>query len=41
MPYSGGKQVIATRIAGLMPPHRGYVEPFAGAMSAGACEEAS
>ncbi len=33
MPYSGGKQVIASKIASLLPAHDGYVEPFAGALS--------
>lgn len=33
MPYSGGKQRIATAIANLLPPHQSYVEPFAGALS--------
>ncbi|MGN8762799.1 hypothetical protein, partial [Oribacterium sp. HCP3S3_B9] len=29
MPYSGGKQVIAEKIVARIPPHEGYVEPFA------------
>lgn len=33
MPYSGGKQRIASAIANLLPPHDGYIEPFAGALS--------
>lgn len=33
MPYAGGKQRVATAIADLLPPHRHYVEPFAGALS--------
>lgn len=33
MPYSGGKQKIAAALAAMMPPHNGYVEPFAGALS--------
>lgn len=33
MPYAGGKQRVATAIANLLPPHRHYVEPFAGALS--------
>lgn len=33
MPYSGGKQMVAERIANLLPPHRHYIEPFAGALS--------
>lgn len=33
MPYSGGKQAVADWIVSLMPPHRGYIEPFAGALS--------
>ena len=27
---SGGKSVLAPRIVKMMPPHRTYVEPFAG-----------
>jgi len=33
MPYAGGKQALAPRIVALMPAHRHYVEPFAGALS--------
>jgi DNA adenine methylase len=33
MPYSGGKQRLAARIIQLMPDHKHYVEPFAGALS--------
>lgn len=33
MPYSGGKQRVATAIASLLPQHESYVEPFAGALS--------
>ena len=33
MPYSGGKQRVAAAIADLLPPHKSYVEPFAGALS--------
>jgi DNA adenine methylase len=29
-PYYGGKARLADRIAGLLPPHRTYVEPFCG-----------
>lgn len=31
--YYGGKTTIAERIVGLMPPHRHYVEPFAGSLA--------
>lgn len=31
--YFGGKTLLATRIAGLLPPHRHYVEPFAGSLA--------
>lgn len=31
--YFGGKQRIAARIAALLPPHRHYVEPFAGSLA--------
>ena len=33
MPYSGGKQRVAEQIVALLPPHDGYIEPFAGALS--------
>ncbi|MGL5824571.1 MAG: DNA adenine methylase [Nocardioides sp.] len=33
MPYSGGKQAIAHRIAATFPPHDHYLEPYAGALS--------
>ncbi|MGL5827779.1 MAG: DNA adenine methylase [Nocardioides sp.] len=33
MPYSGGKQGIAHRIADTFPPHDHYLEPYAGALS--------
>ena len=33
MPYSGGKQRVAEKIAALLPPHKSYIEPFAGALS--------
>jgi DNA adenine methylase len=33
MPYFGGKQRIADQIVALLPPHRHYVEPFAGGLS--------
>lgn len=33
MPYSGGKQALAERIADLFPPHDHYVELFGGALS--------
>lgn len=33
MPYYGGKQTIAYRIVGLLPPHLHYVEPYAGGLS--------
>lgn len=33
VPYPGGKGRIAPRIAELLPEHRHYVEPFAGALS--------
>lgn len=33
VPYYGAKQTIAERIVGLFPPHRHYVEPFAGSLS--------
>lgn len=33
MPYSGGKQTVAERIANLLPAHSHYIEPFAGALS--------
>lgn len=28
--FYGGKQLLAARIVGMMPPHRCYLEPFAG-----------
>ncbi len=31
--YYGGKTTLASRIAGLLPPHRHYVEPFAGSLA--------
>ena len=31
--YHGGKSYLARRIIGLMPPHRSYVEPFAGGLN--------
>lgn len=33
MPYSGGKQIVAAKIAALLPEHDHYVEPFGGALS--------
>ena len=33
MPYSGGKQGLAERIAALLPAHDHYVELFGGALS--------
>ncbi|MCA2304870.1 DNA adenine methylase [Mycobacterium intracellulare] len=33
MAYYGGKQLIAKQIAALLPPHRHYVEPFAGSLA--------
>lgn len=33
VPYYGGKQKIAQRIAAVLPPHAHYVEPFAGGLS--------
>ncbi|MFI2334147.1 DNA adenine methylase [Nocardia rhamnosiphila] len=33
MAYYGGKTTIATRIAGMLPDHGHYVEPFAGGLS--------
>ncbi|GAA0897930.1 DNA adenine methylase [Pseudonocardia zijingensis] len=32
-PYFGGKQLLASRIAAVFPPHRHYVEPFAGSLA--------
>lgn len=32
-PYFGGKMSVAARIVELLPPHRHYVEPFAGSLS--------
>lgn len=31
--YFGGKQMLAGRIAALLPDHRHYVEPFAGSLA--------
>ncbi|MGH8880095.1 MAG: DNA adenine methylase [Stackebrandtia sp.] len=31
--YFGGKTILAPRIAGMLPPHRHYVEPFAGSLA--------
>lgn len=31
--YFGGKTILAPRIADLLPPHRHYVEPFAGSLA--------
>jgi DNA adenine methylase len=31
--YYGGKTAIADRIAGLLPPHEHYIEPFAGSLA--------
>src|SRR5437868_4971415 len=31
--WHGGKQYLARRIVGLMPPHVHYVEPFAGGLA--------
>jgi DNA adenine methylase len=31
--YFGGKQTMASRIASSLPPHRHYVEPFAGSLA--------
>lgn len=33
MPYFGGKQILAARIARLLPTHRHYVEPFGGSLA--------
>lgn len=33
IPYPGGKTLLAPRIVKLLPPHRVYVEPFAGGAS--------
>lgn len=33
VPYFGGKQKTAERIASLLPPHRHYVEPFCGSLA--------
>lgn len=33
MPYFGGKTLLASRIAQLLPPHGHYVEPFAGSLA--------
>lgn len=32
-PYYGGKQLAAERILSLFPPHKGYVEPYAGSLA--------
>lgn len=32
-PYFGGKQLLAPRIAAAFPPHRHYVEPYAGSLA--------
>ena len=31
--YMGSKARIASRVVDLLPPHRGYVEPYAGSLS--------
>jgi DNA adenine methylase len=33
VPYYGGKQTIGPHIAGLLPPHGHYVEPYAGSLA--------
>jgi DNA adenine methylase len=33
LPYFGGKQQMAARIAAVLPAHRHYVEPFAGSLA--------
>lgn len=33
VPYFGGKITAAPRIVGLLPPHRHYVEPYAGSLA--------
>ena len=33
MPYFGGKVTLGPTIAGLLPPHEHYVEPFAGSLA--------
>jgi DNA adenine methylase len=32
-PYYGGKQTLAERLVALLPPHRHYVEPYAGSLA--------
>lgn len=31
--YFGGKTTLASKIAALLPPHKHYVEPFAGSLA--------
>jgi hypothetical protein len=33
VPYYGGKTGLADRIVAVLPPHRHYVEPFAGSLA--------
>jgi len=33
MPYFGGKQMVASRLVSLFPPHAGYIEPYMGGLS--------
>jgi DNA adenine methylase len=33
MPYFGGKMSLADRIIALLPPHKHYIEPYAGSLS--------
>jgi len=33
IPYFGGKQMLGPRIVALFPPHRHYVEPYAGSLA--------
>jgi DNA adenine methylase len=33
MPYFGSKATLAERIVALLPPHRSYVEPYAGSLA--------